>query len=259
MRNYPVLAIIALIAIILLQCFTNSFGDVFIYILMNIWHTVMSSGLSQAFIASFVMILCTELGDKTFFITAIMAMNNTKWTVFMGSMTANITMNAISVLIGLMTQVIPKHLIKNFSIVLFAFFGCKMIYESYYTDSNQSQEELEEAENELKKLESKQEKSNYKSIISTLLPFVSFVFIETFCLIFFAEWGDKSQVGTIVLAAREDPIGVMLGSICGYSMCTMIAVLGGSILAQIISAKTVTLIGGISFISFALMALVIGS
>lgn len=33
--------------------------------------------------------------------------------------------------------------------------------------------------------------------------YLSLVFIETFTMIFFAEWGDKSQVATILLSARE--------------------------------------------------------
>ncbi|CAG2180753.1 unnamed protein product, partial [Oppiella nova] len=52
-----------------------------------------------------------------------------------------------------------------------------------------------------------------------------------------------------------DPIGVIVGSLFGYSVCTAIAVLGGSILAQIISIRMVTLIGGLSFLTFAGLAL----
>ncbi|CAG2105932.1 unnamed protein product [Medioppia subpectinata] len=222
----------------------------------HLWSLLIESRFTQALIASFIVIIFSELGDKTFFISAIMAMKNSRSPVFFGSMTANVVMNGISVLLGIVTQVIPKTFINYLSIILFTFFGFRMIYESY-TTSDTTQEELEEAENELKKLDSK-EKSDYSSIIWKYLPFLSLVFIETFCLIFFAEWGDKSQISTIVLAAREDPIGVIVGSIFGYSVCTAIAVLGGSILAQIISIKTVTLIGGISFLAFAGLALVLG-
>ena len=81
-------------------------------------------------------------------------------------------------------------------------------------------------------------KSGYMSIISRGLPFLSVVFIETFCLNFFAEWGDRSQISTIVLAAKEDPTGVIVGSLFGYSVCTAIAVLGGRFMAQIISIRT---------------------
>jgi putative Ca2+/H+ antiporter (TMEM165/GDT1 family) len=36
-----------------------------------------------------------------------------------------------------------------------------------------------------------------------LMFYVSLVFIETFTMTFLAEWGDRSQISTIILAARE--------------------------------------------------------
>lgn len=36
-----------------------------------------------------------------------------------------------------------------------------------------------------------------------LMVYVSLVFIETFTMTFLAEWGDRSQISTIILAARE--------------------------------------------------------
>ena len=96
--------------------------------------------------------------------------------------------------------------------------------------------------------------TDYKNIVSKALPFLSLVFIETFCLIFFAEWGDRSQISTILLAASEvshqdsktcllivdyqDPTGVVIGSLFGYGVCTAVAVLGGRFIAQIISIRT---------------------
>jgi len=88
-----------------------------------------------------------------------------------------------------------------------------------------------------------------------LMVYVSLVFIETFTMTFLAEWGDRSQISTIILAAREDVLGVTIGAMVGHCICTGIAVLGGRMIAQMISVKTVTLIGGIVFIFFAMFAL----
>ena len=73
---------------------------------------------------------------------------------------------------------------------------------------------------------------------------------------FLAEWGDRSQLTTIILGAREDPAGVIVGGILGHAMCTGLAVIGGRLIATKISVKTVTIIGGVVFLIFALSALV---
>ena len=43
---------------------------------------------------------------------------------------------------------------------------------------------------------------------------------------FLAEWGDRSQLTTIILGAREDALGVTLGGVLGHALCTGLAVLG---------------------------------
>lgn len=72
----------------------------------------------------------------------------------------------------------------------------------------------------------------------TILTFVSTIFIKSFMLTFVAEWGDRSQLTTIILAAREDVTGVILGGIAGHTICTGIAVVFGRLLARRISVRT---------------------
>ena len=73
---------------------------------------------------------------------------------------------------------------------------------------------------------------------------------------FIAEWGDRSQIATINLAATHDAIQVCLGGIIGRCICTGIAVIGGGILATKINAKTITLIGAFFFLAFGAYGLV---
>jgi putative Ca2+/H+ antiporter (TMEM165/GDT1 family) len=59
----------------------------------------------------------------------------------------------------------------------------------------------------------------------------------------------------IVLAARENVSAVVIAGIIGHGLCTGLAVLGGRMIAQRISVRTVTLIGGVVFLLFAVTAL----
>jgi len=69
---------------------------------------------------------------------------------------------------------------------------------------------------------------------------------------FFAEWGDRSQIATIVLASTKDAIGVTSGGIIGHAICTGMAVIGGKLLATRISERMICLLGGVLFLFFAL-------
>merc|ERR1712012_270481 len=96
---------------------------------------------------------------------------------------------------------------------------------------------------------------NYKTEV-TAMGLFSKIFIQAFTMTTLAEWGDRSQLATVILAAREDVYGVCVGGILGHALCTGLAVVGGRIIATRISVKTVTLIGGVVFLLFALSALV---
>ena len=50
--------------------------------------SVIDMGFIHAFVASLSVIIVSELGDKTFFIAAIMAMRHPRLTVFCGAMAA---------------------------------------------------------------------------------------------------------------------------------------------------------------------------
>ena len=76
------------------------------------------------------------------------------------------------------------------------------------------------------------------------------VFVQTLTMTFLAEWGDRSQIATIALAAAKDPIGVTIGGCIGHSICTGMAVVGGRMLASRISEKTVAFYGGLIFLAF---------
>lgn len=107
----------------------------------------------HAFVASLSVIIVSELGDKTFFIAAIMSMRHARLIVFTGAMFALGLMTVLSAVLGYATTVIPRKYTLYISTALFVFFGLKMLKEGYDMDPNEGQEELEEVQAELKKKE----------------------------------------------------------------------------------------------------------
>ncbi|KAH9513966.1 hypothetical protein Btru_031859 [Bulinus truncatus] len=226
-------------------------------------------GLTHGFIASISVIVVSELGDKTFFIAAIMAMTHSRMTVLMGALAALYFMTILSAMVGYATTVIPRALTYYVSSALFAIFGLKMLREGWYMSDDEGQEEYEEVQADLKRREDELEKQNVPTqdietgIIRSpgrkwVSGILSTVFLQALTLTFLAEWGDRSQIATIILGARENVFGVIVGSCIGHTICTGLAVIGGRFIAQRISVRTVTLIGGVVFILFALSALWIG-
>ncbi|XP_066598145.1 putative divalent cation/proton antiporter TMEM165 isoform X2 [Prorops nasuta] len=201
---------------------------------------------------------------------AIMAMKHSRLTVFTGAISALALMTILSVIFGYAATIIPRAYTYYISTALFALFGLKMLRDGYYMSNAEAQEELEEVQTDLRKRDDEYE----KEVVSTLVQdpetgvirkstktsvfwLLSRIYLQAFTLTFLAEWGDRSQLTTIILAAREDVYGVIIGGILGHSFCTGLAVLGGRIIAQRISVRTVTIIGGLVFLVFALTSLFI--
>ncbi|CAH7689622.1 hypothetical protein PPACK8108_LOCUS24746 [Phakopsora pachyrhizi] len=84
---------------------------------------------------------------------------------------------------------------------------------------------------------------------------ISPVLIQTFIMTFLAEWGDRSQISTIAMAAAHNVYLVTIGTVLGHAMCTFLAVMGGRWLATKISVKHVTLGGAILFLIFGVLYL----
>ncbi|KAI7462740.1 UPF0016-domain-containing protein [Hortaea werneckii] len=90
--------------------------------------------------------------------------------------------------------------------------------------------------------------------LTNLLSLVlSPAWVQTFVMTFLGEWGDRSQIATIAMAAGQDYWWVTLGAICGHSVCTGLAVVGGRALAGKVSMRVVTIGGAVAFLAFGLI------
>lgn len=198
-----------------------------------------------AFTAGLLLITCSELGDKTFFIAVILAMRHSRRLVFAGVIAALAAMTLISVLVGQTASLLPKIYIHLAELALFFGFGLKLLYEASQMPAKSENEEAQEALETVKQAELNMRKKG------TALSILQKAFVMTFV----AEWGDRTQIATMTLATSYQPVGVTVGSILGHGICTAIAVLGGRLIAGRISERMITAIGGCLFLIFGAISL----
>mmetsp|Transcript_30037 Transcript_30037/g.52737 ORF Transcript_30037/g.52737 Transcript_30037/m.52737 type:complete len:403 (-) Transcript_30037:361-1569(-) len=207
---------------------------------------VAASGVvSGGFLQALSLVFASEIGDKTFFIAALLAMRSSRILAFGGSMLALASMTVISVLIGQIFHNVPASLtgglpLDDYAAIAFlGYFGVKSLIDAYNLpdDSAGVDDELEEAEKDVANTKAE---TNWQLII------------EAFTLVFTAELGDRSFLATIALSAAQNPVMVGAGAIIAHSLATGIAVASGAILAKYISEKVVGYIGGALFLVFAI-------
>ncbi|KAL9560221.1 hypothetical protein MBANPS3_000073 [Mucor bainieri] len=230
----------------------------------------------KSFVISLLMIIVSEIGDKTFLIAAIMAMKHSRLVVFSAAFSSLAIMSVLSAFLGhVVPNLIPKEYTDVCAALLFLCFGLRMMYEAYHMEKGAENEEMNEVEEELKTVEDRERASKLEEMevggleasaadtsntskgqqakegLMNLMQLVfSPVFVQTFVLTFLGEWGDRSQISTIALAAANNVYYVTAGVVIGHGMCTALAVIGGRMLASKISVRTVTFAGAILFLIF---------
>ncbi|EAN97598.1 putative membrane protein [Trypanosoma cruzi] len=220
---------------------------------------------TEGLLSSFSMILVSEIGDKTFFIACLMAMRHSKVLVFLGAIGALAGMTVLSALMGLVVpSVLSVRVTKMLAVVLFFGFGGKILYDEFAKRGQgdaESDDEMTEAAAIIRKKDPN-DAVEAGSISSTgagcaRRHWFAFhpVMAEVFALTFVAEWGDRSQLATIALAAAKNPFAVTIGGVLGHAVCTGVAVLCGNMTARYVSMRSVNIVGGGLFIVFALATL----
>eukprot|EP00443_Scrippsiella_acuminata_P072321 CAMPEP_0115467124 /NCGR_PEP_ID=MMETSP0271-20121206/50279_1 /TAXON_ID=71861 /ORGANISM="Scrippsiella trochoidea, Strain CCMP3099" /LENGTH=227 /DNA_ID=CAMNT_0002894135 /DNA_START=18 /DNA_END=698 /DNA_ORIENTATION=+ len=189
---------------------------------------------SEGVSSSFFMILATELGDETFIIAAVMAMRHPKATVLGGALAALYFMTVLSAFLGVvLPNLISQQTVHNCATVLYTFFGLRLMWIGARGEEEDKDEEFEEVQSSLKDTATKAQKGVVRRMFS---KFCTPIFMEALMLTFLAEWGDRSQIATISLAAHQNPMGVILGACVGHTICTSLAVFGGEWLGKRISS-----------------------
>lgn len=233
------------------------------------------------------MIVVSEIGDKTFLLAALLAMRHPRLVVFTGAFLALLVMSVLSAGLG---HILPTLVSRHYTVLaasgLFLVFGAKMLHEAIGMEggTGKVQEELREVEDEIREKEDdlvgegarletgrrssriltgkkgdkahRRRKSQIETGVLNLASLlISPVLAQTFIMTFLAEWGDRSQISTIALAAAHNVYLVTFGTVLGHAMCTFFAVMGGRWLATKISVKHVTFGGAALFLLFGILYL----
>lgn len=199
---------------------------------------------------SFLVILFLEIGDRTFFIAALLSMKSPHRLVFAGAWGALFVMTAISCALGVAAPLLmPRSLTHWAGAVLFVGFGLQLLWKAYQMPPSEgTAEELEEVEGELKETDARVRYAQFAKFVDPIV-------VQAFVMTFLAEWGDRSQIATITMAADYNPWGITLGGSVGHACATAGAVIGGRLLATRINERTVAICGGVCFLIFGILAI----
>ncbi|NJL98681.1 MAG: TMEM165/GDT1 family protein [Synechococcaceae cyanobacterium SM2_3_2] len=199
----------------------------------------------SGFISSVLLVTVAEFGDKTFFLPLILAMRHSRRMVFLGSWSALVLMSVLAVGIGqLLLSLLPLFWIRLLSSGLFVGFGLKMLWQAWQMSPQIM--EIEEADEALELVEAAE--SHGAGVGGDWA-----VIWEAFSLTAMAEWGDKTQIATLSLAAAHPGLSVMAGATLGHGIMTALAVIGGRMIASRVSERAVLWVGGILFLVFAVL------
>ena len=212
-----------------------------------------------AFTASLLLITISELGDKTFFIAVILATKHSRRLVFSSVLAALALMTVLSVALGQLVALFPKEYTHYGAIALFLIFGLKLIYDASQMSAKSEEAIVQEAAEAVETQDSPNAIAKlpiFGQSLRNILSRYSWlgVWTQAFVMTFLAEWGDRTQISTIALAAAYNAVFVTVGAIVGHGICTAIAVIGGRLIAGKISERVITAVGGVLFLIFGITA-----
>jgi len=189
-----------------------------------------------------------------------------------GSVAALAAMSVVSAAIGAAAQRVPETFVSSSlpvskwaSVALLAYFGVRTLKAAWDAAPDAAGEELAAAREELGEGEegaayaaaanasssSSTSSSKPKGAIDRGSTSALARTLEVGTIIFLAEWGDRSMLATIALAAAQGPVGVAAGATAGHALATAIAVLGGALVSRWLSERAIGFIGGALFLVFA--------
>lgn len=179
----------------------------------------------QSFFTPFLTIFLAEVLDKSQLALIVLSTKHKQYRLlFLGSLLAFIVVDGLAIVFGsFVASLIPELIVKIVAGISFIIFGLL----SFRQDTDEEK--------------TKKHSSN--------------AFINSFLIIFFAEWADKTQLAAGVFATQFDPLFVFLGVVSAMAILSFLAIILGSFLAKRINRTLLHKIAGSAFIAIGIYLL----
>jgi len=182
-------------------------------------------------LAVFPIIFLGELPDKSMFASLVLSSRGRPSSVWLGAATAFAVHVAVAVTLGVgLYRLLPKRAVEAVVAGLFLL-GAAFAFR----EGAKEEEEMIE-----------REEASHKRVAVT-----------AFVVIFFAEWGDLTQILTANLAAHyRSPLSVGLGAVLALWAVAAVAVVGGQSLMRYVKVGTLRKFTGVVLVVFAVLSAV---
>ena len=231
----------------------------------------MKTSFISSFWYSLSFIFISDLTDKSIFLIIFLSKKLPSLTLFIVSLSSVLWMNYLSILVGFyLPKLISEIYMEIIAFILFTTFGILSLIESRKADEKIIIElkELNDSENDYSLMNEELEtdiESNKESLfpsrirrsnsISTLDFSINNdsnigLITASFLAICLSDFGDKSQIAIVTMAAIYNIYGILLGSTIALLGTVTLAVLFGNWITEKISPKKLLFIGGLIFLIF---------
>ena len=160
-----------------------------------------------------------EMGDKTQLSILLLSSRTQEYVrLLFGIMLAFLLADGFAILVGSwVTDVIPVHLVKLVSGLVFILFGI-MILKGDQDDEVESDLSAKRA------------------------------FVSGFSMIFLSEWGDKTQIASALFATEYNPRMVFIGVMSALFILSVMAIFLGKYLSSRIDRRVISRVAGVVFL-----------
>ncbi len=174
---------------------------------------------------AFLLVFLAEFGDKSQLVAMSLAAKYRAWPVIVGSVLAFSVLNMLGVVFGAaVAQWVPGWIVAAIVAVLFLYFG----YQSLRAEDEEDDDEPIKVGKQL--------------------------LVSVFVLIFFAEFGDKTQLAVAALSSINDILYVWIGATTSLALTTVIGVIVGRKWLSKLPLVWVHRGSGVLFVLFGLLA-----